>query len=117
MNPTHRTPAVLAYLIPVIGWLYVYGAERKNPFAMFHLKQALGLFVFLAAMALGWGVIAWVLMWIPYAAIFGIALFAIVIAAYAYGLVAWLLGMSYAAQGRAELLPLFGGWADRLPLR
>ena len=117
MNKPSRLPAVLAYLIPVIGWVYVFFAERKNPFAMYHLKQSLGLFLFLAGTMVGWAAIAWVLAWIPYAAVLGVALFAIVLTAYLYGVVAWLLGMSNALRGRMDPLPVFGEWASGLPLR
>jgi uncharacterized membrane protein len=117
MNRPSRLPAVLAYLIPVIGWLYVLFFERKNPSALYHLRQAIGLWVFLAAVLVGWAVVAWVLAWIPYAAVLSIALFAIVIAAYLYGLVAWIAGMINALSGKLAPLPLFGEWASRLPIR
>lgn len=117
MNPSARLPAVLAYLIPIIGWLYVYFFQRKNAFAIFHLRQAVGLFLFLAAALAIWALVAWVLAWIPYMAVLGIALFTIVIAAYLYGLVAWVMGMINALRNRPVPLPIFGQWANRLPIR
>jgi uncharacterized membrane protein len=108
---------VLAYLVPVIGWLYVLFFQRKNSLAVYHLKQSIGLFVFLVATTVGWAVVGWALAWIPYMAVLGIALFAIVIAAYFYGVVAWILGLSNALSARRAPLPLFGQWASRLPIR
>jgi uncharacterized membrane protein len=117
MSRPSRLPAVLAYLIPVIGWLYVFFFQRKNILAIYHLKQSIGLFLFLVATMAGWAVIAWVLAWIPCMAVLSIALFAIVIAAYLYGIVAWILGLINALSNRLAPLPLFGQWANRLPIR
>jgi len=117
MRRSSRIPAVVAYLIPIIGWLYVLFFQRKNSLAVYHLKQSIGLVLFLVAITAGWAVIAWVLAWIPYMAVLGIALFAIVIAIYLYGLVAWILGLINALNGRLTPLPLFGQWASHLPIR
>jgi uncharacterized membrane protein len=108
---------VLAYLVPVIGWLYVLFFQRKNSLAIYHLRQSIGLAMFLVATTAGWAVVGWVLAWIPYMAVLSIALFAIVIAAYLYGIVAWILGLSNALSARQTPLPLFGQWASRLPIR
>jgi len=117
MNRPSRLPAVLAYLVPVIGWLYVLFFQRKNSFAVYHLRQSIGLCLFLVGALAGWAVVAWVLAWIPYAAVLSIALFAIVIAAYVFGVLAWILGLVNALSGRLAPLPLFGQWASRLPIR
>lgn len=115
MDNIKRFPAVIAYL-PVIGWLYVLFFERKNPLAMFHARQSIGLALFLLAIFAGWAVIGWVLAWIPYAFIFSMALFALVIGAFVYGLVIWIIGIINAIQGRAAILPIFGRMANNLPL-
>lgn len=113
-----RLAAALAYLIPVIGWLYVYLFQRKHAFAVYHLKQALGLSLFLIAVFVIWGLVAWVLAWFPLMIIMSIALFSLVIAAYLYGAAAWLMGISNALRSRTTPLPLFGRWADRrLPIQ
>lgn len=117
MSRPSRLPAVLAYLVPVISWLYVFFFQRNNLLAIFHVRQAIGLFLFVIGAFVGWGVIAWLLAWIPYAAVLSIALFALVIAACLYGIVAWLLGLINALNSRLAPLPLFGRWANRLPIR
>ena len=117
MNKSSRLPAVLNYLIPFIGWLYVIFFQRKNSAALYHLRQAIGLVLFLIGVTAGWVVVGWILAWIPYMAVLGIALFAIVIAAYFYGLVAWVLGLINALSDRQTPLPMFGQWAKRLPIR
>ncbi len=114
---TARLSAAAAYLIPVISWLFVYFFQRKNALAMYHLRQSIGLVLFLAATFVGWAVVAWLLAWIPYVAVLSVALFTIVIAAYLYGVVAWILGMVNALKNLSVPLPLFGQWASRLPIR
>jgi uncharacterized membrane protein len=117
MNKPSRLPAILAYLVPVLGWLYVFFFQRKNSLAIYHLRQSIGLFLFLVATLVGWAMVGWILAWIPFLAVLSIALFSIVIVAYFYGIVAWILGMSNAFSARETPLPLFGHWANRLPIK
>ena len=116
MNGISRVPAIAAYL-PVIGWLYVLFFQRQNVLGLFHLKQSLGLFLFLVGTLVGWFAIAWLLAWIPFLDVLAVSLFTMVIAAYLYGIVAWVLGLSNAFRRRVVPLPLFGRWANRLPIR
>jgi uncharacterized membrane protein len=116
MSTPSRLPAVLAY-IPVIGWLYVYFLQRQNILAVYHLRQGIGLVLFLIGIFVAWAVIAWLLAWIPYLAILSVALFTIVIAAYMYGVVALIMGMRNASSSKLAPLPLFGRWANRLPIK
>jgi len=115
MDTSQRIPAVIAY-IPIIGWLFVLITQRNNPFAVFHLRQAIGLIVFLIAMCGGWAVLLWLLSWLPFGYLVGNALFALVIVALAYGLVAWIIGIISAGRGKTTLLPVFGRRAARLPI-
>lgn len=117
MSQPSRLPAVLAYLFPVVGWLYVFLFQRSNSLAVYHLRQSIGLFLFLVGALVVWAVIGWVIAWIPYIAVLSVGLFTIVIAAYFYGVVAWLLGMIHALRNQLTPLPLFGRWADGLPIR
>lgn len=116
MNTTSSTlPAFVAY-IPVIGWLYVILFKRQDEFAMFHLRQSIGLFIFLAVMLLGWALLTWIIAWIPYGMLLGVTLFTIVITAFIFGVIAWIMGMIYALQGRVVFLPVFGRMASRMQL-
>ena len=117
MNMSSRLPAVLVYLLPVLGWLYVYFFQRKNSLALYHLRQAIGLVVFLVVTLVAWAVVGWLLAWIPYLSILSIALFALVVAVYLYGIVAWLIGIYNALCDRQSPLPLFGRLASRLPIK
>lgn len=111
-----RLSAVIAYLLPVVGWVYVLLFQRGNPFVVFHLRQAIGLFLFLLAALLIWVVIGWLLALIPYVAALSIALFTLVMAAYFFGVFAWILGIIHALRNQSTPLPIFGRWADRLPI-
>jgi uncharacterized membrane protein len=107
--------AVIAY-IPIIGWLYVYLFARKNPLAVYHLRQSVGLVLFLIGAFVIWAVVAYVIAIIPYMAAFSVALFTVVIAAYLFGAVTWIMGIVNALRNKSTPLPLFGQWANRLPI-
>ncbi|MBI1256982.1 MAG: hypothetical protein GC204_05885 [Chloroflexi bacterium] len=115
-NDPARVSAALAY-IPIIGWLYVYFTQRKSDLALFHLRQSIGLFVFLIGTFVAWVIVAWVLAWIPFMAILSAALFSLVIVAYLYGIVAWVMGIIRALRSQVTPLPIFGTRADRLPIQ
>ncbi len=113
MDSSDRISATLAY-IPVIGWIYVLILKRQEPLPMFHVRQSIGLFLFLLATFAGWTAFTWVLGWIPYGFMVGVAFFTMVIAAFIFGVVAWITGISHALQGRMVLLPLFGKMANSI---
>jgi len=116
MSDSARVLAILAY-IPIIGWIYVLVAGRKNEFDLFHLRQSIGLILFLIGVLVGWAVILWLLSWIPFMVVLGMSLFTLVIAAYLYGIVALILGLLNAYGNKRAVLPLFGQWANGLPIR
>jgi uncharacterized membrane protein len=111
-----RFSAVINYLLPVIGWAYVLLFQRKNLLAMFHMRQSIGLVLFLSAAVAVWAALGWVIAWLPFGFIFSISLFAGVVMAFLVGLYAWVAGIINAVQGRAALLPIFGRMAYRLPI-
>jgi uncharacterized membrane protein len=116
MTDRERILAFIAY-IPVVGWIYIWYAHRTEPYVLFHLRQSVGLVLFLLAVFCGWVGIGWVLAWIPYMVVFSVALFALVIAAFIYGIIAWLLGIANAFNGKVSYLPIMGESFNRLPLR
>jgi len=117
MSSSSRAPAVIAYLIPIVGWVYVLVFQRKNAFAVYHARQAIGLGLILIATFIGWVVVAWVLAWIPYMSVFSVALFGLVIGIYFFGFIAWIIGLINALTNRSTPLPGFGKWANRLPIQ
>ena len=116
MPRSDRFFGFIAYLLPVIGWIYLIIFQRKNHFAQFHLRQAVGLFLFVILVILGWGIVAWLLSWIPYAVIFGMALFSLPLTAVIFGVVAWIIGLVNSLLDREEPLPIIGGFSSRLPI-
>ena len=115
MSNASPVSAFIAY-IPIIGWLYVYFLQRKNAFAVFHLRQSVGLILFLIGIFVVWAVVAYLLALIPYMAVISVALFTIVMAFYMFGIVALIMGMVNALKNKATPLPFFGQWANRLPI-
>jgi len=115
MNNQSPYTAAIAY-IPILGWVYVYLLQRKNSFAVFHLRQSVGLFLFLVGSLVVWAIVAYLIAIIPYMAPFSVALFTIVIAAYLFGAVTWVMGILNALKSKSTPLPLFGQWANRLPI-
>jgi uncharacterized membrane protein len=115
MDSSDRISALIAY-IPVIGWIYVLIFRRQNSLPMFHVRQSIGLFIFLVGSLAIWTAVTWVLGWIPFGFMVGVALFTLVITAYIFGLITWISGIIQALQGRMELLPIFGKMANRIQL-
>lgn len=113
MMTSNRFSALLAYL-PVIGWAYILLFRRDDSFAMFHLRQSIGLFAFLLTSLAVWAVITWLLSWIPFGFLIGVTLFTVVMCALFYGVVLWVIGIVNSLQGRMALLPIFGKLANRL---
>jgi uncharacterized membrane protein len=115
MNTQSSFSAAIAY-IPVIGWLFVYLLQRKNQLAVYHLRQSIGLVLFLIGALVIWAVVGYVIAMIPYMAAFSVALFTVVIAAYLFGAVTWIMGIINALRNKSTPLPFFGRWASRLPI-
>src|SRR3990172_1072711 len=102
---TSNFSAFIAYLLPVIGWLYVWLFRRKDAYALYHLRQAIALLCILVIVIADWAIAAWVVAWIPYGFVLSMALFALVITA-AFGIgVAWIIGMVNALRGRKVPAP------------
>ena len=112
-SPSTRLPAFIAYLLPVLGWIYLGLFQRQNRLAIFHLKQAISLVVFLLAAFAGWAVVGYLLAFIPYGAVFSVAFFSLVLFAFIVGAVFWVIGIVNALRGRMEGLPIIGDWARR----
>ncbi|MFL5801198.1 MAG: DUF4870 domain-containing protein [Roseiflexaceae bacterium] len=118
MSKSSRYLAFVAYLLSLPGALFVLLARRDDPFATYHARQSLAIVGAAVAVPLLWAVVAWVAAWIPLAgAVVGLALFALVIAAYIGLAVSWGVGMVFALQGRTRPVPLVGSWATRRATR
>jgi uncharacterized membrane protein len=116
MDKSKRFPAFFAYLLPLISWIYLVVFQRKNRFAIFHMRQSIGLFLFVILVTLVWGLVTWLLTWIPYAFIFAIVLFTFPLIAYIFSAVAWIMGMVNALRCLEAPLPMIGMYSNRLPI-
>ena len=116
MEISKRINAFIAYLLPILGWIYLLIFRRKDEFAMFHLKQAIGNFVLVIAVFAGWVVVLWGITWIPYGFLVGVALFSLVMGASAVAVISWLMGVINALRGQVAFLPIMGRTINRLPL-
>jgi uncharacterized membrane protein len=107
--------AFLAYLLVIVGALYILIAHRKNKLAVHHAKQALGIIIIAISIFIAWVIGGWILSWIPYIGfIFTAALFALVIAAYIVLCVCYITGMMYALDVKIQPVPIVGKLANRL---
>jgi uncharacterized membrane protein len=117
MNKPQKIPALLAYLLPILGWLYVLVFHRKDEFAVYHAKQSLVMTITAIGAPLVWAIVAWAIAWIPLVGpIVAAALFALVILTYVVLTATWIVGMVYVSQAKMKPVPVVGGWAERLPV-
>lgn len=109
--------AFLAYLLPIIGWLYVLVARRNDDLALHHTRQAITLVLAAIVTFVIWAVFAWLITWVRYLGpVLAVASFGLVIATYAVLGVLWLIGVASALRSGMKPLPITGRWADRLPI-
>ncbi len=114
MNEPRRYLAFIAYLLSIVGWLYVLLFRREDEFATYHAKQSMVLTLVAVAALVAWAVFAWIVSWIPIAGPFIAAVtFTLVIAVYMLLGVTWIIGMIRALQAQARPLPIVGGWSRR----
>ena len=114
MSRSSRYLAFLAYLLSLPGALFVLLARRDDLFAVYHARQSLAITIAAIATPLAWAVVAWPLAWIPIVGgVFGVALFALVIAAEIGLAASWIIGMIFALRGMARTTPFVGAWATR----
>ena len=114
-----KIAAFLAYLLLVIGWIYVLVARRNDRFAMFHVRQSITLVLATIVMSVVWVVFAWILGLVPLLGPpLSIASFSLVIATLIYVFILWIMGMVFALQSKTQALPIpvIGRWMDRLPI-
>jgi uncharacterized membrane protein len=116
MGTPNRYPAFFAYGLPLVGCLYVFLLRREDEFALYHAKQAAVILLTALVTPIIWGGVAWLLSWLPFGFLLGVALFTLVIAAYLFLVGLWLLGMLYVSQSQTKPLPLIGQWAKWIPI-
>jgi uncharacterized membrane protein len=112
----HKVLAFLAYLLSVLGWLYVLLFQREDKLAVYHAKQSLVLtLVAIGSLAI-WLLGSWAISWVPLVGpLIAAVVFSQIILLYIFLGAAWIMGMVYALQAKIRPLPLVGKWAERIP--
>ena len=117
MKAPKRYLAVIAYLVPVLGWLYILLFQKEEKFAVYHAKQSLVLTITAVLAPVTWAVVAWILALVPLVGpVTAVSVFALVILVYISLAVIWVIGMIYALRAKMKPLPVFGGWAEKIPV-
>ena len=117
MKAPKRYLAFLAYAVPVLGWLYVLLFQREEKLAVYHAKQSLVLTITAVLAPVVWAIAAWILALVPLlGSVTAAALFALVILIDICLAVTWVIGMIYALQAKMKPVPVFGGWAEKIPV-
>ncbi len=105
--------AVASYLVPVLGWLFILLFRKKNPFAVYHARQAVLLTIVAVGAPIVWAVVAWIVAQFPFGGLLAAFLFSLVIAVYFGVIIAWLGGIVHALKAEYRPIPIFGGWVRR----
>ena len=113
----HRVLAFLAYLLSILGSLYVLLFQREDKLAVYHAKQSLGLVLTAIGSIVIWFIGTWVLTWVPLVGpLLAAAAFSQVILTVIFVVVVGVIGMVYALQAKTQPLPLVGKWAEQIPV-
>jgi len=106
--------AILAYVIPIAGPIYLMLARRENAYIQYHARQMLALTLALIALPMAWVVIAWPISWVPIAgACVAAALFALVMVGFLFGVGIWIAGLLQVVRGSLKPLPLVWRLSER----
>ena len=109
MSSSSRVFAFIAYLIPLIGPLFVFAFRRNDEFAIYHARQSLRLFVVAVVAVLIWAGISYGLLFIPYlGSVVAAALSAVLLVILIAFLWAWIAGMLNALRAHEKPLPFVG---------
>jgi uncharacterized membrane protein len=109
MNRPDRTSAFIAYLLLILGWLYVMLLCRNNDYAVYHAWQSFRLTILALLTTVTWMIGAWLLMLIPIVGpISAAASFAFVVVIYLGLFIAWIGGMINAVRAERKPMPIFG---------
>jgi len=112
---SNRVIALLAYVIPVISWLYIWNARKGDSLARFHARQAAALFVTAVGVIVAWMVLAWVVSLVPLIGpVFATASFPIVMVSMVFLFVVWILAIVAALQASERKMPVVANVADRV---
>ena len=107
-DATRNRLAILAYVIPILGPIYLlFFTKRDNFFMVYHARQMLAWALMIVAMPFAWVVVAYPISWIPLAGpLISAALFGLVILTWVFAVIIWIIGLIQAIGNRLKPLPL-----------
>ena len=109
MNNTSRFSALLAYILPVIGWAYVAIARKNDQLAMHHTRQAITVFLVAFGTFAAWLVIGLAISLVPFFGfIIMVASFSLVMIILFAMVINWIIGIVYVSQAKMDPLPVTG---------
>ncbi len=109
MSSSSKLSAFLAYVLPVLGWVYVFAARKNDQFAVFHTMQSMGIFVVAVGALIAWLVFGWIISFVPFFGfIITVALFSLVLLVFITMAVNWIIGVINVWQARLKPLPMTG---------
>ncbi len=100
--------ALLAYLIPVLGPVYILALRKDDAFSRFHALQSLLIVLALILAPVAWFLFSWLVVFLPFGGVIAAYIFALVIAVYLAVVVAWLAGIVNALRAKRAPVPFFG---------
>lgn len=113
-----RIPALLAYLLLAIGWVYVLVFRKHDELAVYHTRQSIMLIIAAVGAFVIWAVLGWIVMAIPLIGpIVTASTFSLIVALYMGLAISWVVGIVYTLQAKTKPIPFVGRWAEQLPIQ
>ena len=100
--------ALLAYLLPVLGPVYILTMRKEDAFSRYHAIQSLSIVAALIMAPAVWIVFSWLVSLFPFGGVVAAYVFALVVAVYLAVVVAWVVGIVNALRARRSPVPFFG---------
>lgn len=112
-----RVAPALAWLLPVVGWAWLWWRHRADARARQALRESLALWLGVVGALVLWAVFALVVAWLPFVGpLVAMASFALVIFAWLLCVILWLTGLLRVLRGDERPLPLLGRITRRLSI-
>lgn len=100
--------ALLAYLLPVLGPVYILALRKDDSFSRYHALQSLSIVAALILAPAVWILFSWLISLVPFGGVVAAYVFALVVAVYMAVVVAWVAGIVNALRARRSPVPFFG---------
>jgi uncharacterized membrane protein len=114
-NTLEKVFCLVAYLFSLPGIILVRFAGKESRLCLHHARRSFELFLFMAGLFISWCILAYILMFIPYAGFpLGMALFGVIICAGIFCLILSVMGIVKAFKGEAVIFPFISFLAVKI---